>query len=246
MFKDLFSQGAANYAQFRPSYPHQLFNWLADNVATGRRLAVDVGTGNGQVAMSLAAHFEHVVGLDPSQAQLANAPSHPRVEFRCAPAEATGVDAGAADLLVAGQAFHWFDHARFFDEVRRVVKPGGLLAVWCYGVNAIAPPVDAVVTEIYSDYAGPFWEPERHLVEAGYRDVTFPFAELTVPTFEMRTGWTLEQLTGYLGTWSALRRYVNVHGAPALDAVFAKLAAAWGDVLEREVCWPLAVRAFRL
>ena len=244
-FKDLFSQGASSYARFRPTYPAGLFTWLAGQ-ALARGLAVDLGTGNGQAAAALAIHFDRVVGVDPSAAQLENAVGHPRVTYLCATAEATGLDHGSADLVTVGQAFHWFDHARFFAEVRRLLRPGGLLAVWTYGLTTITPAVDAVVTELYSDVVGPYWEPERRLVETGYREVAFPFGELAAPPFHMMALWRLDQLTGYLGTWSALRRYVEVHGTETLNLIFAKLATAWGDAPEREVRWPLAVRAFRL
>src|SRR3954471_23387114 len=105
-FKDLFSAGAAAYARFRPTYPPALFDWLAAT-APARGLAIDVGTGNGQAAVALAERFERVLALDPSEQQLANAAAHPRVQYRHAPAEATGAPAACADLVTAGQAFHW-------------------------------------------------------------------------------------------------------------------------------------------
>jgi len=244
-FKDLFSQGAESYARYRPRYPDQLFTWLADNVSPGE-VAADLGTGNGQVASALAPHFAAVVGLDPSAEQLANALPHPRVTYRCASAEATGLDDGSVDLLVAGQAFHWFDQGRFFDEVRRVVRPGGMLAIWCYGLTTITPEVDGVIAHLYADVVGPFWEPERRLVETAYREVAVPFAELKAPAFQMRARWGLEQLQGYLATWSAFKRCLKVNGTGPLDLVFAQLPAAWGDAPERGVTWPLGVRAFRI
>src|SRR5262245_60229759 len=133
-FKDLFSLQAADYARFRPVYPGELFAWLASK-APARRLAVDVGTGNGQAAIALAAHFGCVIGVEPSDEQRRNASPAPNVEYRRGTAEATGVDAGSADLLTVAQAFHWFKQAPFFAEVRRVVRPGGCFAFWCYGLT---------------------------------------------------------------------------------------------------------------
>src|SRR3954470_6103374 len=132
-FKDLFSLQASDYARFRPVYPPALYAWLAAQ-APGRRLAVDVATGNGQAAIGLAAHFERVIGIEPSEGQLANATPAAHVEYRRGAAEATGVDAASADLLTVAQAFHWFRQEAFFGEVRRVVRPGGCLALWCYGL----------------------------------------------------------------------------------------------------------------
>jgi SAM-dependent methyltransferase len=244
-FKDLFSPHASDYARFRPDYPPSLFSWLAAQ-APARDLAVDVGAGNGQAALGLAAHFDRVIAVDPAQAQLARAPrTSPNVEYRRAPAEATGVDPASTDLLVAAQAFHWFAPEPFFAEVRRVLRPGGCLAVWCYGLAVVTPGIDALVHELYETSLGPSWEPERRLVEDGYRSVAFPFLELPVPAFEMRASWSLAHLVGYLGTWSALARHVRERGDNPLEAMSARLAAAWGEPQERPVVWPLAIRAFR-
>src|SRR5260221_519832 len=85
-----------------------------------------------------------------------------------------------------------------------LLRAGGGLAVWCYAKAEVTPAVDAVVEELYEGFLGAFWEPERRLVEKRYGDVTFPFPELAAPPFELRASWRLEQLVGYLGTWSAL------------------------------------------
>jgi SAM-dependent methyltransferase len=247
-FKDLFSSAAASYARFRPAYPAPLFAWLGENLER-RRLAVDVGTGSGQVAVALASHFDAVLAVDPSEAQLANAVAHPRVEYRRAAAEATEAATASADLLVAGQAFHWFRQEPFFAEVRRVVRPGGLFAVWCYALARISPEVDAVVGELYQDYLGPYWQPERGLVESHYREVIFPasFLELPAPPFEMQQLWRLEHLVGYLGTWSPLESYQRAKGVNPLEAILPQLTRAWGPAAtEREVRWPVGLRAFRL
>jgi SAM-dependent methyltransferase len=244
-FKDLFSPQAADYARFRPVYPPELFAWLAAQ-APAKGLAVDVGTGNGQAAVALARHFERVIGVEPSDEQRANAAPAPNVEYRRGTAEATGVDAASADLLTVAQAFHWFKHDAFFAEVRRVVRPGGCLAFWCYGLTAISPAIDAAVHVYYEDLLGRYWEPERKLVEQGYRDITVPFAEFATPPFAMQLRWNLDHLLGYLGTWSPRKKFLAERGEDALELALPQLREAWGDVGERAVSWPLSVRAFRI
>ena len=244
-FKDLFSLQAADYARFRPVYPPELYGWLAAQ-APARGLAVDVGTGNGQAAVALAAHFDRVIGVEPSDGQLARATPAARVEYRHAAAEATGVDAAAADLVTVAQAFHWFKQDAFFAEVRRVVRPGGCLALWCYGLAFITPDIDAAVHHYYEELLGPYWEPERKLVEQGYRNVDVPFDELAVPAFAMQLSWSLDHLLGYLGTWSPRKRFLAERGQDALEIALPGLRAAWGDAGERPVDWPLSVRAFRI
>jgi SAM-dependent methyltransferase len=243
--KDLFSRSAAGYARFRPKYPARLFDWLAE-VAPARKVCIDVGTGNGQSAVELAQRFERVVAVDPSEAQLAKATEHARVTYRRGEAEATGVDAGAADLVAASQAFHWFDHPRFFDEVRRIARPGAVVAVWCYGIDRITPEIDAVVDELYSGYLGSSWEPERRLVEDLYRGVAFPFDELAPPRFEMEARWRLEHLVGYIETWSALGTYRKTHADDPMQVIVPKLERVWGDAGERLVTWPVGMRAGRV
>jgi SAM-dependent methyltransferase len=249
-FKDLFSAQASDYALFRPRYPDALFKWLSTLVPQ-HRLAVDVGAGNGQAATALAAYFERVVAIDPSASQLAHAASLPNVDYRRAAAEETGLDPGGTDLLVAAQAFHWFDHRRFFSEAQRVIRPGGALAVWCYGLTRISPEIDALVFELYETHLGAYWDPERRLVESGYRSVQVPFAEMPAPPFEMHAAWTLRDLIGYLGTWSALEHYLQARGpdgearANPLEEMFPRLERAWGAHSDRTVTWPLSVRAFR-
>lgn len=243
-WKDLFSAKSGDYARFRPTYPDAIFTWLAE-VSPSRALAVDVGTGSGQAAVALAAHFDHVVGLDPSAEQLRHAKSHPRVEYRQAPAEATGMPPGSADLLLAAQAFHWFRHADFFVETRRILRPGGILALSAYGISHITPEVDAAVFYLYEDLLGRYWEPERRLVESAYRTVDVPFPELETPTFAITLTWSLSDLIGYLSTWSPHKLYREREGHDALDRAVPRLVEAWGNAPTREVTWPLNLRAFR-
>jgi SAM-dependent methyltransferase len=243
-FKDLFSARPDAYARYRPSYPAAAFAWLAEH-APSRRLAIDVGTGNGQAALGLAAQFERVIGLDPSEAQLGSARAHPRVDYRRSRAEALAVDDACADAVFVAQALHWFDHAAFFSEVRRALAPNGLLAVSCYQLSQITPELDAVVMELYRDHLDAYWEPERKLVETGYRTIEFPFPELAAPAFDMRLRWSLEDLIGYLGTWSPLKRFRRARGFDPLEALVPKLRAAWGEAAERTVVWPFIVRVFR-
>jgi ubiquinone/menaquinone biosynthesis C-methylase UbiE len=242
--KDLFSETAEEYARYRPSYPPALFAWLAEQ-SPSRLMGVDVGTGNGQAAVGLASHFDRVIAIDASEEQLVHALPHARVEYRRAEAERTGLREHSADLMLAAQSFHWFKQDEFFAEVNRVLWPGGLLALSSYQLPVVGPAVDRVIYELYHDYLGKYWEPERRLVDNGYRTVEVPLPEIDGPVFDMRLTWTLDHLFGYLSTWSPLRKYREQEGHDPIERVSRKLTAAWGNQPTRVVIWPFTTRAFR-
>ena len=236
-----FGAVAGAYAAVRPTYPDALFAWLAAT-SPGRALAWDCATGTGQAAVTLAAHFDGVVATDLSAAQLAHARPHPRVRYAVAPAEASPLDDASADLVTVAQALHWFDRDRFFAEAERVLRPGGLLAAWTYGLFESTPDVDRIVRHYHDDVLGPYWSSARHLVNEGYASIRFPLEPVAVPPFAMTAPWTLDRVVGYLATWSARQACLDATGQDPLPAVRAALTAAWGDPERaRPIRWSLAV-----
>ncbi len=245
-FKDHFSGHAALYRDARPLPPADWFEWLAQQ-APDRALAWDAGCGNGQASLGLAAHFERVVATDPSATQIAQAGAHPRIDYRVEPAERSTLAAHSASLIGVSQALHWFELDAFHAEVRRVAKPGALLAISAYGNCSVSRAVDAVERRLYADTLGPDWPPERALVDAGYRELPFPFAHVDTPSFTMRADWNLAQFLAYLRSWSATQRHAKRTGTDAIEAATPELAAAWGDPAEvRAVRWPFFTRVGRV
>ncbi len=241
-FADHFSGHAGDYRRFRPGYPQELFHFLA-TAAPGRERAWDCATGNGQAALALAAHFDTVIATDASAEQLERAVPHPRVHYQLSPAESTGLPAASIDLITAAQAAHWFDLGRFYAECRRVARSGGIVAVWAYGLNATSPELDTILAHLYEEILGSYWPRERRYIDDGYQSLSLPFSELPAPEFIMRERWTLPRYVGYLGTWSALRRYRSATGRDPLAELAGELEAAWGNPLERrEVSWPIYLR----
>ncbi len=243
-FKDHFSARADLYARYRPSYPDAMFDDLAGRCARRHR-AWDCATGNGQAAVALARYFEHVVATDASARQIAAAIRTQRVEYRVAHAENSGLDAHSVDLVSVGQALHWFDRQKFFREAQRVLAPAGVLAAWCYELCRVDPPCDAIVDELYTGLLDGMWPPERVHIERGYADIAFPGVEIAAPDLAMETDWSVDDMLGYLRTWSACRRFEAVHAEDPVTAIEPALRAAWGGV-RRHVRWPLRIRISRL
>jgi SAM-dependent methyltransferase len=241
IFKDHFSKQATDYAKFRPGYPQELFDYLG-KIAPSRQLTWDCGTGNGQAAVGLASVFDRVIATDASEKQIASAQPHARVEYRIAPAENSGIKSGTLDLIMVAQALHWFDLDRFYWEARRVLKPDGVLAASAYNLLHIEPAIDEVVNRYYFEVVGPFWSPERKLVEQ-FDNLPFPFHAIDPPKFEMTAQWNLDQLLGYLRTWSSTQQFIAVRGSDPLQEINDDLRNAWGDPQQtRKVTWSLILR----
>lgn len=242
-FKDHFSGHASAYTRYRPGYPAELFKALAA-LAPDADCVWDCATGNGQAALGFAPHFARVEATDASAEQIANALPHPKVHYTVVPAEASGLKDRSVSLVSVAQALHWFDFERFYAEVRRAAKPDALLACWSYELCHANSGVDAVVEKLYRDLGDAYWPPERRHVEAGYRDIPFPFPQVALPAFQMRASWSLEHYLGYLRTWSAVRAYIKKNGRDPVKEMETELARAWGDPSkELQIAWPLNILA---
>ena len=241
-FKDHFSALAAGYGRFRPNYSSDLFNHLS-SLTPEHKLAWDCATGTGQAALSLADCFDKVIATDASPQQVEQAKKHPCVEYRVAAAENSGLEAGSVDLITVAQALHWFDIPQFMREAKRVLKSKGVIALWTYNLFRVTPEIDAVIDNLYWNTLDGYWAPERKMVESGYADLDMPFQEVALPIFEMSANWSLPQLLGYLGTWSAIGKYREIEGVNPLVETTVTLQQLWGDLsLQKEISWPLSVR----
>jgi SAM-dependent methyltransferase len=243
--KDHFSGHADCYEACRPTYPEPLFAYLA-SLCSVHELAWDCATGNGQAAVALAPYFGTVIATDASQRQIDQARPHEKVRYLVATADAAPIDDTTVDLVTVAQALHWFDLPRFYAEVRRILRPGGILAVWCYQLHTITPEIDTIVHRLFDDIVGGDWPPERRLVEEGYRTLPFPFDEIAAPPFQMVHSWDRDHLLGYLGSWSSTQRYRKRTGEDPLDLIKEQLESAWGEPDRlRDVMWPLLLRVGR-
>ncbi len=221
--KDNFSHNSGNYAQFRPSYPNEVFTFL-DTILTGRECVWDCATGTGQVAGKLVNLFETIEATDLSENQLKSAVSHPKINYSQQVAEETNFPDQQFDCITVGQAIHWFDFEKFYAETNRVLKPNGIVVVLGYGnIQTDNKEVQQVIEKLYSETLDGYWDPERKYVDEDYQTIPFPFEEMNHPEFKIQDTWNLEQLLGYLKTWSAVKHYIDKHQINPIDLILPEL-----------------------
>lgn len=224
--KDYFSTQSKTYAAFRPTYPEELYQFIFQHVRN-KGDAWDCATGNGQVARYLAEHFDRVHATDLSQQQLDHAIKKDNIHYSVSPAEKTSFHDHQFDLVTVAQALHWFDREAFYKEVNRVCKPGGILAVWGYALLYIEPAIDKLIMEFYNGTVGPYWDKARRLVEDEYRSIPFPYEVIKAPAFSIKVRWTLDQLSGYLSSWSATQKFIKEKGYDPVGPFVKSLEKYW-------------------
>jgi SAM-dependent methyltransferase len=228
----LFSKGSEKYAASRPRYPRALFEHLS-NICPDHEIAWDCGTGSGQAAMGLATKFRFVEATDVSPEQILNAPSHEQICYSVQAAESTSFARHYFSLVAAAQALHWFDHGKFWPEVHRVLKPGGIFAAWTYTWPHVSKEIDSIIKARLRNVIENYWAPQNRLAWDGYASINFPFQEVVLPDVTMKLDWNLDQFLSYLGTWSATRRCIEDIGTAFFEELGADLESVWG-VREQE------------
>jgi SAM-dependent methyltransferase len=241
--KDRFSSYATQYAAFRPTYPGELYDFIFRQL-NHFTAAWDAGTGNGQVARDLAGKFTRVMATDISLQQLKNAYPAANIFYSQA-TEATHFPDKTFDLITVAQAIHWFDVNQFYAEVRRVAKPGAVLAVWGYGLLSMGPEIDSHVQHFYTAVVGPYWDNERRLIDEHYRTLPFPFDEIESPAFPFSFRWTLDEFKGYLATWSSVQKYQAEKGVNPVESFIEEIRPAWKEEIQT-VNFPLFLRIGRI
>ncbi|MDX5348194.1 MAG: class I SAM-dependent methyltransferase [Hymenobacteraceae bacterium] len=239
--KDNFSAQSKQYAAFRPGYPAELVKYLVSLTKEQER-AWDCATGNGQMAVLLSEHFAEVQATDISQNQLFNATPKANIHYSLAPAEETSFPDHFFDLITVAQAVHWFNFDMFYKEARRVLKPGGIIALIGYGLLKTNTDLDAVIHNFYSNITGPFWDAERRYLDEEYKTIPFPFSEIELPEFEIIYQWSEEDLLGYLGTWSAVQHYKKAKGEDPLLLITSDLEKWFTQHKTATVTFPLFTR----
>lgn len=246
MAKDLFSEQSKIYAQFRPTYPQELFEYILQFVEE-RKCAWDCATGNGQAAKVLAGYFEKVEASDISEAQINNAVRKPNIQYNVCSAEQTPFADNNFDLITVAQAYHWLNWKKFRDEATRVGKPNAVMAVWAYYLMSTNDEkLNKLIRHFYKDITGPYWDYERRYVDDGYASAEFDYELLPSKKFEIKFNWNKEQLLGYFQSWSSVQKYIKTNNSNPVDLIKNDLDAVWSTKEEKEVRFPIFLRIGRI
>lgn len=246
MAKDLFSEQAGLYAQYRPTYPDELFDYITSFVPD-RDTAWDCATGNGQAAVKLSRYFRKVIATDLSEAQLSKAVPAENISYLLMPAERTSFADNSFDLITIATAYHWLNWEEFRAEATRVGKPGAVVAVWTYySLLTDDESLGALFNHFYKVIIHPYWDYERRFVDERYETVAFDFKPLPSRTFYSRLSWTRQHFTGYLESWSAVQRYKETHHTSPLRLIEEDLARIWPEGETKTITFPIALRLGRI
>ncbi len=214
--KDLFSAQSELYQQARPTYPQSLIDSLIKQLQ-GFDCAWDCGAGSGQLTRLIAPYFQQVIATDLSQNQLDQAPALSNVSYLQQAAEQCTFPDHHFDLITVAQAIHWFDFEKFYAQVKRTLKPEGVIAVIGYGLLVLDDALlNDRIQQLYHQTLNGFWDAERRYIDEHYQTIPFPFEEIVMPQFQIELRWTGQQLWDYLNTWSAIKHYQDQMRVSAL------------------------------
>ncbi|KAK3578102.1 hypothetical protein CHS0354_007812 [Potamilus streckersoni] len=201
----------SSYAKYRIQHPDWIFDSISDCCKDGSfLLAVDVGCGSGQSCQQLCRHFLSVIGLDISEDQIKMAQSKyghdDKIEFRVGQAENLSfIDNDTVDLVTAGVSMHWFDIPKFLLEAKRVLKTGGVCAVYSYMLpRADCPDVESFFNELI-----PFMDPRIQHFWDKYTGVQFPFQVVKRQEYVHTVESSVESFLGFLRSLSAWQSFTD-------------------------------------
>lgn len=243
-FSTLFTKQSLAYSTFRPSYPNELFKYLK-SITPGHQLAWDCATGTGQAAIKLVNYFDYVIATDISESQIKNGYQHKNISYKVSYAEKTEIESHAVDLVAAAQCLHWFVLPQFYEEVRRVSKPNGVIAAWGYGYARIESKIDDIVTQWGREFLKPYWG--SRMTSFDYNTAQFPFRKIDPPKFKMVADWNLKELLGYLDSWSGVQTYKDKNNTNPIDAILKDLVQHWESPEgKKRVSWDIDLLVGRL
>ena len=241
-----YSSYAKQYAQSRPGYPEELFEYLS-SLVDEHHLAWDCATGNGQAALTLTKYFEKVIATDISNEQIKNAIKHKHIKYNVCNAEDSGLENKSVNLVTVASAIHWFDLENFYKEVRRVVKPGGIIAAWSYHIGYMEPPFDKLFLGFYEEALSPYFGLGAKLVDDRYSTINLPGKGIETVDFFVEVKWKLKNMLDFIESWSGTQQYKKETSRNPTDLIINELNSIWGEAEKiHTIRWPLFLKISRL
>jgi SAM-dependent methyltransferase len=244
---EYFNVRSNDYKKYRPVYPTGLFDFLAD-IAPANDLAWDCGCGTGQATAALSDYFDHVIGTDVTEGQIKNAIKKQNIIYKVNSEKNSELKNKSVDLVTCAQSLHWLTLNKFYKEVKRVLKPGGIIAVWTYNLFRVSKEIDGLIDKFYFDIIYNYWPEQRKHVESKYTELDFPFSKRPAPQFSMEADWSLDQLIGYLNTWTGVQNYIEFEAFNPIEFIENELRAIWAKnkQTKKKIIWPLTIKVGKI
>ena len=164
-----------------------------------------------------------------------------------APAENSGLESHSINLITVATAIHWFNLSKFYNEARRILKPGGTLAIWNYAKSKASDDVDKVLDHYIRDIIGSYAAPDFWRGVNSETEIDFPFDRIKTPEFKIRQNWSFRDYANYIMTWSPTQNYIKKNNSNPIEQIFDDFRNAWGDENEKkEVTWNLTLKAAKI
>lgn len=219
--KDQFSyeNQSSDYDAGRPNYPNEMFEDLYKELKC-KTLAMDIGTGTGQIAYPLSNVFENVIGVDISEKQLAIAKEKYKnvknLSFKIGNSselEKLVEDKNSVDLIIVGQAFHWFNYDKFYESAKKVLKTKGIIAICGYQAAFVKSSNyhNESTIKFYNTVKSHF-EFDRTVLEKEYDDIIFPCKDIKKFNYTLKNKIPTEKLLTYYKSFSAYHVYKEKFG----------------------------------
>ena len=229
-----YSLNSEKYRQSRPDYGKELYEFLV-SLVPDTKLSWDCATGNGQAAKNLAEYFETVIATDTSQKQLNKAFYKKNISYHRASELHPDLKDNSVDLVTVATAIHWLNQKLFYKEAKRVLKPGGIIAIWGYTGKNINNALDPTLDSIIQKHLMPYYSDQIQLAFTGYQDLEFPFKKIESPSFKTQKLYSFSNLVDYMLSWSACQKYLAIHKQSPLFLFKEELKSAWGDVSQKKL-----------
>ena len=238
--KGHFSNQSDYYARYRPTYPDNLFQYIS-SLCNEKKIVWDAATGNGQAARSLSSYFLKVIATDFSNQQIGNAFHKENIIYKIENAEESSIETSTVDLVTVATAIHWFNIPKFYEQVERVLKPGGVLAVWSYAGCTINTELDKLMNVFAFDFLANYWPVETQMNwKDKYVHLPFPYRLIDSPDFFCETEFSLKDLINYMFSWSGVQQYIKQHGENPLEDFYKSIMPAWGNENnKKKIRWEL-------